>query len=502
MMKHFLKNTFKIILLAVISVGVILLIGVSIPQETYKQKDEQVLNLLIKGCNVVDVINGKIVSNRNVLVQNGKIRSIDSVVYSNQKNIKIIEANGKYLMPNLWDMHIHTLSLSPQLHFPLLIANGVTNLRVMGDGDSWISKISDKSERDKIRWERQVKDEKLLMPRILQATSFHLEEVEDITKDNYKIKVTELVSKLKARGEPFIKVQLENTKIPNYIFYQIQIEAKKQGISILGHLSPNLDVGKVLDNGFKSVEHAWALIPHCVKNKKEFNKDIEQKKHDLSNQDISVSKNILLKMVSKNTYYVPTHVTSNRKEYLAFDPSFNKNPNNEYVENMQLFLWKSINWIHTKGYDKDTDLSILKNYYKRGLEITKLANQNGVKVLAGTDALDRNVYYGLSLHDELEEMVKAGLNNAEALRTATYNAAEYYGLNNQYGSIEVGKNADFMLLDQNPLENISHTKTINSVYFESRLYNEEDFKQMKIFVKKQAKSFGVTCKFIWNMIKA
>ncbi|WP_276390725.1 amidohydrolase family protein [Eudoraea chungangensis] len=135
------------------------------------------------------------------------------------------------------------------------------------------------------------------------------------------------------------------------------------------------------------------------------------------------------------------------------------------------------------------------------LEITELAQQNGVKVLAGTDALDRNVYYGISIHEELQEMVKAGLSNAEALKTATLYPVEYYNINNDYGSIEAGKIADFIMLDKDPLVNIEHTQTIRRVHYNGRLYNSADLEQMKLFVKNQAKSFGITCKFIWNMIK-
>lgn len=276
-MKSFLKKSIKILIVFFLIFGLILFIGVIIPKETYKEKKDKISTLLIKNCNIVDVINGKITQNRNVLVQNGTIISIDSIISNYPKNAQIINANGKYLMPSLWDMHLHTISLSPQLHFPILIANGVTGVRDMGDGDSWISDIDDVSERDKTIWNRQSKKERLLVPKIVQATSYHLEELEDIDQSNYKIKVATLISKLKARGEPFVKVQLENVELPNYIFYELQLQAKKQGIPILGHLSANLEINQVLASGFMSIEHAWALIPHCVKKKnnliKIFNKN-------------------------------------------------------------------------------------------------------------------------------------------------------------------------------------------------------------------------------------
>ena len=500
-MKSFFKKTIKIILIILLALGLILFIGVVLPKETYKQKNEQVANLLIKQCNIVDVINGEIISNRDILVQNGKIISIDGNISTIPQNAKVFDAKGQYLIPSLWDMHLHTLSLSPQLHFPLLIANGVTGVRDMGDGDSWISDIDDNSTRDKMIWQNQSQEQNLLVPKIIQATSYHLEELEDIDKKNYKQKVAELISKLKARGEPFVKVQLEDSELPEYVFYELQHQAKSQGIPILGHISPNLDMNLVFNNGFKSIEHAWALIPHCINQKKNFKKDIDRQTFELNNQNATITNKVLLQMVNKGVYYVPTHVSSNRKEYLAFEPNINNNPNNVYTENVQLFFWKLINWIHTKGYDKNADQPVLKAYYERGLKLTKLAQKNGVRILAGSDALDRNVYYGISIHDELKEMVKAGLTNAEALRTATCNPAKYYELTQDYGSIEVGKKADFIFLSKNPLENIENTQTINAVFYNNRLYNKEDLDQMKSFVKKQAKSFGISCKFIWNMIK-
>ncbi len=500
-MKKLIKKAFKSILIIILIFSGLILIGVILPKEVYTQKQEVSKDLLITNCSIIDVKSGKTITNRQILIQNNKIKTIDSLIIDIPKNIKTINANGQYLMPSLWDMHIHTLSLSPQLHFPLLIASGVTNVRDMGDGDSWISDVDDNSERDKSKWEQLLLNENLLLPKIHQATSFHVEELDEINKDNYKQKVSELIGKLKNRGEPFVKVQLESAEIPDFIFYELQLEAKKQGIPILGHLSPNLNVNQVLDNGFTSIEHAWALIPHFTKNKKKFKSDITQKQYDLTNQDTTIANDILQRMANKKTYYTPTHITSNRKEYLAFDPKFNENPNNVYIENVQLFFWKTLNWFHTKGYDKETDLPVLKRYYEQGLQITNWAHKNGVKILAGTDALDRNVYHGISLHEELQEMVKAGLSNAEALRTATLYPAEYYQITKDYGSIEVGKIAEFVLLEKNPLENIENTKTISTVYYNGRLYNSEDLEQMKSFVKKQAKSFGITCKFIWNMIK-
>lgn len=500
-----MKKIFKwlgVFLIICFGVSVILLtVGVSLPLIYYSQKEQIASKLIIKNCHVVDVKHGTILSNQNIRIENGKILTIDSVSNSSVADFTVIDGSGKYVMPGLWDMHLHTLSLSPQLHFPLLIANGVTNVRDMGDGDSWISDIDAPLVKDKDIWDKQFNEQNLLMPRVWESCSYHVEEIDGITGHNTQEKVRELVTKLKKRGEPFIKLQLEDSGLPASVFYEIQKQAQLKGFCALGHLSYNVDIATVLANGYPSIEHAWALIPHCVSEKKRCEKDLETKAYELTHQDTALTTAVLKKIAAANTYYVPTHVASNRKEALVFNEEFRQDPRNQYVESTQLRLWKLWANLHTSGYDEPAQQEILGKYYRRGLEITRLAHQNGVKLLAGTDALDRYVYHGFSLHDELTEMTKAGLTPAEALRTATLHAAEYYRQTNDYGSVEPGKAADLLLLDGNPLENIINTQAIHAVYFNQRLYDRNDLARMKSSVHEQAKSFGIFCKFIWNMIK-
>jgi imidazolonepropionase-like amidohydrolase len=496
-MKKFFKWLGVLLMTGFGLVALLLTIGVNLPVTEYKPDEEVTPKLLIRNCHVVDVKNGAILSNQNIYIENGKVSAVDLTNGNVPNGFRVVDGSGKYVMPGLWDMHLHTLSLSPQLHFPLLIANGVTNVRDMGDGDSWISDIDAPLVKDKDLWDKQT----ILMPRIWESCSYHVEEIDGITGPNAPEKVRELVTKLKKRGEPFVKLQLEDSELPAPVFYEIQKQARLQGLRALGHLSYNVAIDTVLANGYSSIEHAWALIPHCVNEKKRFEKDLETKAYELTHQDTAVTTDVLQKIAAARTYYVPTHVTSNRKEALVFDENFRQDTRQQYVEPTQLRLWKLWATLHTSGYDEPAQQELLRSYYQRGLEITRLAHQNGVKLLAGTDALDRYVYHGFSLHDELSEMTKAGLTPTEALRTATLNAAEYYHQTERYGSVEPGKTADLLLLNSNPLEKITNTQDIHAVYFNQRLYDRQDLAQMKAFVHEQAKSFGISCKFVWNLIK-
>jgi imidazolonepropionase-like amidohydrolase len=108
------------------------------------------------------------------------------------------------------------------------------------------------------------------------------------------------------------------------------------------------------------------------------------------------------------------------------------------------------------------------DFYRKGLELTGAAYRAGVPVMVGTDAGDTFVFAGSSVHDELEELIRAGLSPAEALRAATRSAAEFLGLENQFGVIEPGHAADLVLLTADPLADIKNTRRIDAVLLRGR----------------------------------
>jgi hypothetical protein len=177
--KKILKNSLKIVFGLTIFSFLLLAMGVNLPKQEFYQKTEITNSLIIKDCNVVDVKNGVVKQHQNIVIKEGQIVFVDTVTQELPvlADAKIMDRSGKYVMPSLWDMHIHTLSLSPQLHFPLLIANGVTGVRDMGDGDSWISDLDNNSIRDKAIWAQKSKENNLLMPKIGEACSYHVEEI-------------------------------------------------------------------------------------------------------------------------------------------------------------------------------------------------------------------------------------------------------------------------------------------------------------------------------------
>lgn len=136
-------------------------------------------------------------------------------------------------------------------------------------------------------------------------------------------------------------------------------------------------------------------------------------------------------------------------------------------------------------------------FYEKGLEITGQAHRAGVRVLVGTDY----IVAGITVHDELEQLVLAGLSPLDALRAATIYPAEYFGLQDDYGQIKIGMSADIVLLNENPLENIKNSLAINSVIFNGNYYDRSTLDKLEGLVVKRARSWSIACKILWEFIK-
>jgi len=430
---------------------------------------------------------GRLQLNQMVEIEDGYIRYIGKAGSKPiPENATVISGSGKYLIPGMWDAHIHTLRLSPQLHFPLLIANGITSVRDMGDACSWSSSLDCISDHQ--NWMKQIEAGIIVGPRIVQSISYHLEEVPETAGE-----LEQLIADLKDQGEPFLKLQLDD-QMPNAQFELVLQVAKGKGLGVSGHLpfAANL-VGSSYALG--SLEHDLYLLAQCSEAGKTFDGKNSAKPSLLATFSQDKCGLLLGDFVKKNTAYVPTHIASTGQDfrYAVGLPEVEIALANQYVVAPQRWIWSLL---RKAGEANPEEKKILIDMHSRALKITLLAKQAGVKVLAGSDALDGDVIHGFSLHAELKNLVRAGLSPADALNAATIEPARHLGLEEKLGSIAVGKLADLVLLNANPLEDISNTQKISAVLSAGRIYEKGEIDSALAYVEEQAHSFTIASRFL------
>lgn len=380
--------------------------------------------LAITHVTVIDCTGAPPMPNATVVVAGGRITAVgpsDSVRIP--AGARVVDDSGRYVIPGLWDMHGH-LTDATAAAFPLLIMNGVTGVRDMG-GD--LAQID--------RWRAEIENGTRVGPHIIRAGPFV-----DGPKPGIKWRLTvrtpdearQAVRDLKAKGVDFIKV---HNALPPAAFFALMDEAHKQHIAVAIHLPKGVSSGEASDAGAASLEHIETVNESALWQKGATATTVEQ----AVDQNLGPAGQRLYAQLAKNgTYFVPTLV--------AYERGF--------------VLWSN------DPADLAPRLAVERNQMK----MVTMMHAAGVQIMAGSDFSDWGIVPGVDLHNELALLVESGFSPLEALQTATLIPARFMGKADTYGTIQVGRAADLVILDMNPLEDISHTRKINAVVLRGTLY--------------------------------
>ncbi len=384
---------------------------------------------------------------------------------------RVVEAKGKFLIPGLWDMHVHVFNQVSRRppntwYFPLFMANGVTSVREM-----WTKP----EDMDQVReWRRLQVEGNLLAPRIAavgtlvdgpagaettQIGSALPGPTANIVRSPDKAR--QFVRDVKAAGVNFVKTY---SSLSRDAFLAIADEAKKQGIPFAGHVPFVVGAGEASSVGQRSMEHLNQIMESSSSRSaelfqvpgREWSSTHEKLMLDSSDQKRFTD---LIAVLAKNqTWQVPTLVVWRRQ---AFPRDRARNdPRLRYVPVDEVANWEKL---FPNRNATQAEKVIRRRLWREQLKVVRWMNNAGVPFMAGTDLGTNHIYPGFSLHDELALLVEAGLTPMQALQTATRNPADFLGLSDSVGTVGEGKIADLVLLDANPLRDIRNTQKIRGV---------------------------------------
>jgi hypothetical protein len=304
----------------------------------------------------------------------------------------------------------------------------------------------------------------------------------------------------------FIKVYQQ---LPKDTYKALAEKAPKYGLHLAGHKPMFLSLEEAINLGQRSFEHGRIFMYECfpkadsLKNPDHWKTYFSKSKSKIVQQFDSVqAKELMRLMQQENAYWTPTLQTL-KFEANAHKESFTNTKNLKYVTNIRKQLWWKYDTDHNKEKNLESEgVSVSEQFYEASKKQVAIANKLGVPIMAGTDVTDSYVFAGFSLHDELDELNSAGLTNLEALQSATLVPATYSNAIEDYGTIEIGKKADLVLLGKNPLLDINNTKSINGVLLNGVYYDEEKLTELKEFTETAAGSFHFNVKTFLSLLNS
>ena len=401
------------------------------------------------------------------------------------RGAKVVDGSGKVLIPGLADMHIHLTgagepSGSREFILPLLVANGITTVRDMGGKVEYLKQL-----RSEINSGKQVGPQIFFTGPYLDGNppSFQPSIVVQTAAE-----ATAAVEKLKGEGVDFIKVQ---SRLQPEAYYAIARESQKLGIRFLGHVPDSITAAAASDAGQASIEHLTGVLLGCSSREEELrqrrlaplpakeNKERARARDRVWIEDLLDSyspqkaANLFQKFSANRTWQVPTFPLLIHLAYLVPETDRTGDPRLKYIPRDVRETWdKSTKDLMDSRTEQD--FALRRRSVELLLAAVKGMSEAGVSFMAGTDAAAPNVFPGFSLHEDLASLVEAGLTPVQALQAATVKPAEFLGRSAEQGTIEVGKRADLVLLNANPLDDIHNTRKIHAVILNGRLFERSE----------------------------
>lgn len=386
---------------------------------------------VIKNISLVDLEDDTVLIGYDVVIRDSKITE---VYPTGSKQIPeqypIMKGEGKYLLPGLIDSHVHLRE--PDIGLPVYIGFGVTTIRVMEGSE----KILD--------LKRKVSNQNLLAPGIVTSTPY----IEDLIKPETDIR--RLISSLKDEGYDMVKI---HDDIPELQYEKLIEAVRSADMKLVGHAQRDKQINYILQTGQHEISHGEEFLYTYFDNKP---------------QDTEHIDNLVERVAATNTVIVPNIVFFKGMYQQATDHYFEmiSDPDLIYVSAGRRHDW--ITDSH-RFYIDNNELPWYRNSVALIEKLTIDFHRAGVPILAGSDTPLEFMIPGKSLLQELYNFADLGFSPADAIKTATVDAADFMELDN-LGHIKPGYQADLLVLDSNPLDNIRNIEKLNGVFLRGKWY--------------------------------
>lgn len=379
---------------------------------------------LIRDVSVIPMDRDTVLAHQSVLVENGRIRQIAGAADRIQTAAEpfVINGAGKYLMPGLADMHVH---LNDDNNLLLLVANGVTTVRDMFGHPFHLEM------REKIRNGRMLGPTLYAASPVLEGPNQSWPQSVGLHSET---EARDAVIRYKREGYDFIKIY--HTLTPA-LYARVLRAGDSLRIPVVGHAPLAVPLPGILSASQYSLEHV----------------DLGQLRKMLPN--VSLEKGATL-MGASEKWICPTLIVHKRSHARPGDAALSKQYE-QYVDEDTRQFWRE-------------RLQAGEGEYALQKKLAGLMFRSGARLLSGSDCPNAYVLAGFSLHEELGELVSAGLSAFEALQTSTVHPAEFLGSKHETGTVEAGKAANLLLLEGNPLEDIRHTRRISGVMVKGKWF--------------------------------
>lgn len=434
-------------------------------------------DMIIRHVSVIDVEHGRANADQAVVLRGPDIVAVgpDKSIVKVWRTNGTIEGKGRFLIPALWDMHVHfgggpDLIEENKALLPLYVAHGITTIRDCS-GDLPDSVLT---------WRHDIASGGLFGPRLLTSGA-KIEGIAPVWKGTIEVgskaDVDAAITRLQQRDHvDFVKIT-DSTLKPDLFLYAVA-QAKAHGLRSSGHIPMALTVGQAVDAGISSIEHLDYAYKAGVRQEAAIAADFAAGRIDRaeasrrldSGFDSATAMAAYSHFAAKGVFVTPTLNGSRILTYLDRDA----HANDPYLAYIGPKLRKTYDWRIQRAAGADAAaIAARHDHFERMAAILPLLQKAGVTIIAGTDAgfLNSFNYPGIGLHDELSLFVKEGLTPAQALSAATRAGPAWFGQLDRYGSVEAGKAADLVLLDRNPLQDIAATRAIATVVMRGKSYD-------------------------------